>query len=355
MYSKGLRILILYDIIEKKSSLKGEFMKNPATHPMWPNIFMLSILIFSIIVSVFFIPIVMVIHYLTTGSDLHIPAWVGLVVSQVGIIGIPCAIYLIINRKRIKDILPFRRLGWKNWLFVIGMSIAIYPIGQLLNVATSMIFGSPIQGTMEEIMHTGGIWLMLALFPILPSIFEEVALRGIVFSGYKKVKIFTAAMVNGLFFGILHQNFNQFSYAFLLGVFMCYFMYYTKSIWAPVISHVVINAIGSLLMFLMGTVDLDEAYYAYTQTEGFMYIWMFMILGFIAVVFTGIFIWIYISFRNHNLRRNEAEGIVTDEHAAAVANGEPIPRVLSSVTFWSVVGLGLALMIIMQIFMARMV
>lgn len=326
-------------------------MKNPANHPMWPNIFMLSILILSIIASVFFIPIVMETYYFITGNDLHIPAWLGLVVSQVGIIGIPCALYLIINRKHIKDILPFRRLGWKNWLFVIGMSVTIYPIGQLLNLATGMIFGSPIQGTMEEIMDTGGIWLMLALFPILPSIFEEVALRGIVFSGYRKVKIFTAAMVNGLFFGILHQNFNQFSYAFLLGVFMCYFMYYTKSIWAPVISHVVINTIGSLLMFLIGNVNLDEAYQTYTQTEDFMYIWMFLILGFIAVVFTSIFIWIYINFRNHNLRRNEADGIVTNEHAAAVAAGEPIPRVLSSVTFWLVVGLGLALMVAIQILM----
>jgi len=319
---------------------------------------MLSILIFSIIVMAVILPVVSFMFFFTTGEEMRMPAWAGLVLSQAGIIGIPCAVYLLIHRKNIREILPMRKLGWQNWLMVIAMSIAIYPVVQLLNVATGMIFGTPIQDTMDEIMGTGGIWLMLALVPILPSIFEEVALRGIVFAGYRKVKIFAAAMVNGLFFGILHQNFNQFSYAFLLGVFMCYFAYYTKSIWAPVISHVVINTIGSILMFVVFNTDwyaLEAVYdpYATAPPDMVVHIITFLILGFIAVASAGIFIAIYIKFRNHNLRRNEAEGIITDEHAAAVSAGEPIPKVFN-VSFLLVCVTGFTVMIGMQILMAVM-
>ncbi|MCL2236253.1 MAG: CPBP family intramembrane metalloprotease [Defluviitaleaceae bacterium] len=329
-------------------------MKISATSPLWANIFMLSILIFSIIVSVFVLPGIFLMHYFITGNELVMPAWAGLILSQAGIIGIPCAVYLIIQRKNIREILPMRRLGWENWLFIIGLSLAIYPVGNFINVITSMIFGSPIDATINEVMETGGIWMMLALFPILPSIFEEVALRGIVFTGYRKVKIFAAAMVNGLFFGILHQNFNQFSYAFLLGVFMCYFIYYTKSIWAPVLSHVVINATAVLLMGVFTLIGGGEmaAYDPYMPMPSDSTIMLIGLLfwGFLAIVGAGIFVALYIPFRNHNLRRNQLEGVITDEHAAAVAEGERTPSAFG-ISFWVVIIVGFLIMAILQILM----
>ena len=284
-----------------------------------------------------------------------IPAWALIVFAQVVLIGVPCLVYLIIHRKNIREILPLRRLGIVNIIMVTGMSITIFPAVMFLGAITTAIFGNPVQETMSDLANQGGIWLMLILIPILPSIFEEVALRGIVFAGYTKVKIFTAAIINGLFFGILHQNFNQFSYAFVIGFKMCYMMWYTKSLWAPVLSHFVINTLGSLLGYIGMNIDMDamqaEAQYAasgidLTATQEL--ILGFVAIGSVALAFFGGFIAIYIFFKKHNIARNEKEGVITNTHAAAVSAGEPIPKALTW-GFWATLALGIALMVSMQI------
>ncbi|MDR2167563.1 MAG: CPBP family intramembrane metalloprotease [Clostridiales bacterium] len=282
------------------------------------------------------------------------PIWLLIIISQVVFIGIPCVVYLIMHRGRIREILPLRRLGGKNFLMVTGMSIAIIPAVLLLSMITSTIFGNALEGMMDGLVDEGGLILVLILIPILPSIFEEVALRGIVFSGYTRVKIFTAAVVNGLFFGILHMNFNQFSYAFVIGFLMCYFIWYTKSLWAPVLCHFVINGINSLLGYIGMNLDLEGLQEAATDaaqgvnlTATQQLLFDFAVYGVIALLFVGIFIAIYIPFKRHNLARNEAEGVVTDTYAAAKAAGEPVPKALTW-GFSATLGLGLFLMISMQ-------
>jgi len=284
-------------------------------------------------------------------SITHIPAWMFVIFSQVMVIGIPCAIYLAMHRKNIREILPLRRLGLHNVFMIIGMSIAIIPLANLLGAIVAAVFGNPIAGTMGALADEGGLWLLLILISILPSIFEEVALRGIVFSGYKSVKIFTAATVNGLFFGILHQNFTQFSYAFVIGFVMCYMMWYTKTLWAPILCHFVINVIGALMSYIGRSIDSsalqEEVQYALSGADvaATQELWQGLgVLGAVALVFFGIFILIYFFFKKHNLRRNAADGVVTDTHAALLAKGLPAPKA-ATWGFWAALSFGFLLMI----------
>jgi len=295
---------------------------------------------------------------LLLSGNVNVPGWFGLVLAQVVLIGVPCGIYLLMHRKKIRDILPMRKLGGKNVAMVFFMSVAIFPVAFFLNVVTTLIFGNPMQETMEAIRHESGFILMLILFPILPSIFEEVALRGIVFSGFTKVKIFTAALINGLFFGILHQNFNQFSYAFVLGFIMCYMMYYTKSIWAPVLCHFVINLTGVLLQYVITRfVDLNAMEEAAQVIESPLPEWVETLIALgvfalFAIIAMGIFIGIYIKFKKHNLQRNEADGIVTDTYAQAIAEGETKPEAFTW-GFWGALVIGILWMILLQMVMRR--
>jgi hypothetical protein len=91
----------------------------------------------------------------------------------------------------------------------------------------------------------------------------------------------------------------------------------------------------------------------------------FAVLGVVALAFFGIFIAIYIPFKRHNLARNEAEGVITDTHAAYMAASATVeageiagetaerpvipiaPKVLTW-GFWATMALGLGLMIAMQ-------
>jgi len=308
--------------------------------------FMLILMAFIIVASFVFV----IVQDL---SSTPAPGWVGIVVPQLVFLGVPSAVYLIMHRTKIREILPMRRLGGKNILMVIGMSLALYPLIILINFVTTLFFGNPIADTMEAVQYEGGILLMLILFPILPSIFEEVAMRGIVFSGFAKVKIFSAALINGLFFGVLHQNFNQFSYAFVIGFVMCYMMYYTKSIWAPVLCHFVLNFVLVLVPYLMSRfINLEALEETANATDLQLYQWQeylisFFVLIFVAALFMAGFIAIYLAYKRHNLRRNEAEGIVTDTYAAAREAGKS-KQTAFTWGFWAAMGLSLAWMIYIQ-------
>lgn len=74
-------------------------------------------------------------------------------------------------------------------------------------------------------------------------------MRGVVFSNYRGVDIRIAAVVNGLFFGLFHLNFQQASYAFALGIVLTFIVYYTDSLPAAMLAHFTINLFSVALSY----------------------------------------------------------------------------------------------------------
>ena len=250
---------------------------------------------------------------------LEIPTWAMLLVGQTLAFGVPSAIYLAIHRDKIKELLPLRWIGIKNILMIAGMTISILPMFMLLNALSQLIFPNVIVEAVGGISQEGGLLLMLFIVGIVPSVFEEVAYRGIGFAGFKHVSLRKAAIVNGLFFGMIHMNMNQFLYAFILGAVFCYFAYYTKSIWAPFLAHFIFNGINVLIMHI--PIDEVDTYAAYPPADDINYIIGYAILIFVALVFAAIFVAIYIAFKRHNIKRNDRNSIVTDTLAADKVGG----------------------------------
>ncbi|MCL2574029.1 MAG: CPBP family intramembrane metalloprotease [Defluviitaleaceae bacterium] len=318
----------------------------PNFAPKHSNLFMLILVLTNIFLQ-FMLIIVFAVMMITspthTAESLAaaIPSWVQMLGSQVLMLGVPCTIYLIIKRKYIREILPFRRLGWRNVLMVSGLTIAMIPLLGVVNAVSQLVFPNVIAEAMVGVLAEGGLWLSLMIFAIVPPFFEEIAFRGIGFVGFKQVKIGIAAFINGLIFGALHMNMNQFIYAFAGGVIFCYMMYYTKSIWAPILSHFIINAYGAVMTFFL--IETDLSYLAATTTQvelnlgGAEVIITVIVMGVITLVFLAAFIAIYIPFKRHNIKRNEAEGIVTDTAAAAREAGLRPPRAFTWAAWVSVV------------------
>ena len=77
-------------------------------------------------------------------------------------------------------------------------------------------------------------------------------------TGYKKVSPFVAIMVSSLFFGFMHQNLYQFSYAALTGVFLGFLVYFTNSIYASILAHFIING-SQVLATKLALMDNSQA------------------------------------------------------------------------------------------------
>jgi len=250
------------------------------------NRFMLALLIWTI-------PAGLIVYALT--YHFFITTGMLLFLSQALIFGIPCIIVFIANRKRIKEILPIKKMGIINILLIIVMSIVIQPLLMFISSIMSLLTPNIIADVMVNMNRESHFLLVLVFIAVVPAVFEELVFRGIIFAGYKEVPIFKAALLNGLLFGIIHLNMQQFLYAAILGFILCYFVFYTKSIISAVLAHFVLNGTQAGLGALLLNSQQDIA--PYNEPSMLMTI---VITGVAGAVGLAIFLAVYKKFKSHN-------------------------------------------------------
>ncbi|WP_105618589.1 CPBP family intramembrane glutamic endopeptidase [Vallitalea okinawensis] len=169
----------------------------------------------------------------------------------------------------IKEILRIKPINIKSIFLVILFAITIQPFMNFISGLSNLFFTNTLNDYLIEVMSLPSLFLVLTL-AVLPAIFEEIPTRGMILSGYEHVDVKIAALINGLFFGMLHLNFQQFFYAFLLGFLFVYLVKATGSIFSSMIAHFVINAtqvltlklafanFGSEYVDMMNNVTTDE-------------------------------------------------------------------------------------------------
>ena len=162
----------------------------------------------------------------------------------------PILIFFTKFRERPAEVFSFRRVSIKNVLLVIAMMILLQPLINLVSYIVSYFSPNPVSDMMDEI-YLSSLWLQLFVIAVMPAVLEELFFRGIMMRYFKDVPIRTTAIITGLFFGFYHQNFQQFVYAFIIGVFFAYAVYHTRSIFVAMTAHFCFNGTNVLLSFLL--------------------------------------------------------------------------------------------------------
>jgi len=175
---------------------------------------------------------------------------------------LPLIIYCLLARQHIKVVLPPVSLGLKNALCIVIVSAAgmLFVMFVRLGHFSTIIHGST--PTPQELPGLGAIWIPLLAFGLLTATFEELWFRGPIYSEYKKhgVSFWKIALLTGLLFGIIHSGIFQVSYTFVNGVIWAVMLYYTRSIWAPILAHVAGNSIFILLNPYLWASDYSALY-----------------------------------------------------------------------------------------------
>lgn len=202
-----------------------------------PNIVMLLFFLFVVIAPTFFT------SWLDNRGGVH-----DLIIHAVFIVElvtIPVLLYLLITKQKPKSVLSLSSLGLKNGLYITGLSLATVPIISLL-IYGSISFGGRNYIEMPT-FHT--IWLGIITGGIIIATFEELFFRGPVFHEYRRqgVSFWKIALITSLFFGIAHSGIIQISYTAVWAFIMAFVLYITRSIWAPILSHIIGNTLGHVL------------------------------------------------------------------------------------------------------------
>lgn len=166
------------------------------------------------------------------------------------ILVLPGAVYLIAGRQNVKEALRLNpiRLSSILWLFL--FTVCVTPLMSLINGISMMFVENETIGTMQDITANGNIASSLILVALIPCIFEEIVYRGLFYREYSKVATVRGMVLSAFLFGIMHGNWNQFSYAFVMGIIFALVIEATDSILASMIMHFIINGTSIVMLHL---------------------------------------------------------------------------------------------------------
>lgn len=140
----------------------------------------------------------------------------------------------------IKNLCSFLMIGTGCQLFFSGALSLLRP---LLNTLFSY-YDETISSLFISDALIAGVYVV-----VLAPIIEELMLRGILFNRLRFALPFYAAnLIQAVVFGIYHWDIIQGIYAFGIGLILGYIFEKTRTLYAPILVHMMINGSGFLIM-----------------------------------------------------------------------------------------------------------
>ena len=189
--------------------------------------------------------------------------WNGLllqnVISQVGLIALPAVLLAWFLTRNPRKTLLLQKPKTIHLFLAALLAFVLHPIVSTMSNAIQTLYPVSEQ-TMAKLESFQGllggapsIWALLLMVAVLPSICEELAFRGFLLSGLRRMKNTTLAiLVSSLFFGIAHQLLQQSIAAFVVGMMIGYMSIQTKSIFPCMLYHLIHNSLPLLAASWIG-------------------------------------------------------------------------------------------------------
>lgn len=192
-------------------------------------------------------------------------------------------LYAKMMKCRVSDICAFKKPTDKS--LVAPMVLLGLGVCGLSNFLTSIAggifqsFGFEYELNLpENPTNPFGVILAFLAVAVTPALVEEFAMRGVVLGALRKYGDNFAIMVSAIVFGLMHGNFSQIPFAFILGVFFGYAVIKTGSVWTVVIIHFLNNGFSLALDYLTnGMSEMAEG------TVIMVYLMVLMLLGVVGL------------------------------------------------------------------------
>lgn len=159
-------------------------------------------------------------------------------------------LFMKLTGRDFKAVLRLRKPHIGSLFLVMLLSLTIRPAAGFISQLSQLIFHNITAGSMAN-QVSYGLVMMLFTTAILPGIVEELIFRGCVYSGLRKANPIKGIFLTALFFGLAHMNFQQFCYAFFLGLVFGLVLEATDSIFSTMLMHMLFNGASVGLTFLL--------------------------------------------------------------------------------------------------------
>lgn len=149
-------------------------------------------------------------------------------------------IYKIFGYK-ISNIIDFNLPKTKSWFPIVLMGVGFCSFANIATgIASSFFEGFGINYEVdfgENPQGVLGIILSILATAVVPALVEEFACRGIVLGSLRKYGEGFAVLTTAIMFGLIHGNFQQIPFAFMVGLILGFVTVKTGSIWPAILIH----------------------------------------------------------------------------------------------------------------------
>lgn len=168
-----------------------------------------------------------------------------------GALALPIIMIAVVSREKLGEFLGFHKIKPGTVLMIGLFTFLTSPFLTLVN-AISMFWVENEAVNMMESYQVGNLpfaQLLLSTAVIAP-ICEEITCRGGFYRSYRRSGGMVKAMLlSAVLFACIHMNFNQASYAFVMGIISVLLVEASGSVWSSVIYHGLFNAGTSLIAY----------------------------------------------------------------------------------------------------------
>ena len=200
-------------------------------------------------------------------SDISLGIIESLLLSQL-IVLVPAVLFLFGTRTDPGRLIAHNRPKFTTALLVVVFTFLCMPAIIAVN-AFSMLFVDIEVAGLQSYMLSVPWWQILLMVGIIGPVSEEFVIRGVIYHGYKTSLRFVGSMLlSALLFGLTHLNFNQMSYAVLVGIVSVLLLEGSGSIFYSMLFHICINTTNVVQMLVQkaqGTIMSQEESMAYIE------------------------------------------------------------------------------------------
>ena len=228
--------------------------------------------------------------------------FVYIIIAQIFAVGLPCLVTALIEKADFKREFNFNKIKLNNALYSVLLGVALQPLAMLANIPLQRLVFNLKGGILPTVVQSPeNLWQifgMLVMVCLIPAVFEEFLLRGMVLNSVKKYGMIKSIVVTAVIFALLHNDISSFVGLIVLGLACGFGVLMTGSVLAGMITHFAFNATGVLLDFFMT---------AYPQINSMGFLSLFASMGIVAsiVAVFGIYNKKEVQFMSNNLMERD--------------------------------------------------
>ncbi len=215
-------------------------------------------------------------------SDAAVNQFNSIVISSI-LFTIPFILLFKCIGHSIRELVDFKKPEKESALplFLFGIAFCAFS-NMAVSIAGNLFRRFGINYEVDSGVTPNGIFGFILTFistAIVPPLIEEFACRGLIMGSLRKFGDSFAIIVSSIIFGIMHGNFQQIPFAFLVGLVLAYITIKSGSIWLAIGVHAFNNALSVVFTKLQETISIEISNIIYV-----FLISLIMLSGLLAIV-----------------------------------------------------------------------